>query len=261
MVKTRLQNQTVAADGSRMYRNPIHCFQTIVKTEGVAGLYRGIIPNLIGVTPEKALKLGCNDLFREKLSEADGSITLPNEMLAGGGAGFCQVAATNPMEITKIRMQVQATLPIAERQSLGQVVSHLGFTGMYRGVVATWMRDVPYSFIFFPLYANLHKSFADASGHVSMPKTLAAGGIAGASAAFVCTPMDVVKTRLQVQGGSARYNGLLDCWKKVYAEEGFGAFFKGAVPRMAVTAPLFGIALLCFELQKEYIIKSRSGGN
>jgi hypothetical protein len=42
------------------------------------------------VTPEKALKLGCNDLFREKLQNADGSISLPNEMLAGGGAGFCQ---------------------------------------------------------------------------------------------------------------------------------------------------------------------------
>ena len=66
-----------------------------------------------------------------------------------------------------------------------------------------------------------------------------------------------VKTRLQVPGGAARYGGLANCWKTIYAEEGFAAFFKGAVPRMCVTAPLFGIALLCFEMQKEYILNSR----
>lgn len=36
------------------------------------------------------------------------------------GAGFCQVIATNPMEITKIRMQVQATLPKEQRTGLWQ---------------------------------------------------------------------------------------------------------------------------------------------
>ena len=34
------------------------------------------------------------------------------------GAGFCQCIATNPMEITKIRMQVQATLPVEQRTGL-----------------------------------------------------------------------------------------------------------------------------------------------
>jgi len=39
------------------------------------------------------------------------------------GAGFCQCIATNPMEITKIRMQVQATLPKEERVGLIQGMS------------------------------------------------------------------------------------------------------------------------------------------
>ena len=105
------------------------------------------------------------------------------------GAGFCQVAATNPMEIVKIRMQTQSLLPAAERQTTMEgkqgvaagglcaeggaegththththtplsawlsVVKHLGFSGMYRGVAVTWMRDVPFSFIFFRMYANM----------------------------------------------------------------------------------------------------------
>ena len=34
----------------------------------------------------------------------------------------------------------------------------------------------------------------------------------------------------------------------------YAALFKGAIPRMSVTAPLFGIALLAFEIQKRYIM-------
>lgn len=58
--------------------------------------------NLIGVIPEKAIKLAANECFREMFEQPDGSIRLHHEVLAGGLAGFCQVIATNPMEITKV---------------------------------------------------------------------------------------------------------------------------------------------------------------
>lgn len=78
MVKTRLQ----ASKG--VYSGPIHCFNTIVQTEGgYRALYRGLIPNLVGVTPEKAIKLAANEFFREKLEREDGSISLLNEVISG----------------------------------------------------------------------------------------------------------------------------------------------------------------------------------
>lgn len=46
------------------------------------------------------------------------------------GAGFCQVIATNPMEITKIRMQVQATLPPEQRTGLLAGTSLLRFSSV-----------------------------------------------------------------------------------------------------------------------------------
>lgn len=52
LVKTRLQ----AFPGK--YKGPIDCFQQVIRTEGgFKALYRGLQPNLIGVAPEKALKL------------------------------------------------------------------------------------------------------------------------------------------------------------------------------------------------------------
>ena len=64
------------------------------------------------------------------------------------------------------------------------------------------------------------------------------------------TPLDVIKTRLQVirTGGEAAYNSLWDCVQKTYVNEGIGAFYKGVVPRIIVIAPLFGIAQMVYFL-------------
>jgi len=91
MVKTRLQNQAVTKAGERMYNGAWDCFTKIIKAEGVRGLYRGLAPNLVGVTPEKAIKLAVNDEMRKLLENEDGTISLKNEIIAGATAGFCQV--------------------------------------------------------------------------------------------------------------------------------------------------------------------------
>ena len=249
MIKTRLQATTSAAT------NPIKVFQNIVSNEGgIRALYRGLGPNLIGVTPEKAIKLAANELFREYFEKEDGSIEVYQEVLAGGGAGFCQVIATNPMEIVKIRMQMQALLPSVERQSTVEVVKSLGLRGLYMGTMATLARDVPFSILFFPAYANIKKRLADKDGNNSFGSTLLSGGIAGAIAAGAVTPSDVIKTRLQMKGGKDKYKNMGDAFKKILNEEGIGALYKGAIPRMAVVGPLFAITLLAFETQKKYMI-------
>jgi solute carrier family 25 aspartate/glutamate transporter 12/13 len=250
MVKTRLQT------GKSMYSGPLTTIRSILQHEGVRGFYKGLVPNLVGVTPEKAIKLAANDVFREMLESENGSMSLVSEMAAGAGAGLCQVIATNPMEITKIRMQMQATLPVEQRQTTMQVVNGLGIRGLYQGSLSTLSRDIPFSLIFFPAYANIKKYFADDKGNNSIGSLLLSGGIAGATGSFFATPADVIKTRLQLVGGKERYGNMANCFKTVLREEGVGALFAGCIPRMCVVAPLFGIALLSFELQKEYMIKS-----
>ena len=90
---------------------------------------------------------------------------------------------------------------------------------------------------------------------VPVGATLVAGAAAAALAAGAVTPIDVVKTRLQLKGAWQRYAGVQDCFRKIVQNEGAGALFKGVVPRMAISAPLFGITLLAFELQKEYLAR------
>lgn len=86
LVKTRMQNQrTGSYVGEVAYRNSIDCFKKVIRHEGVLGLYRGLVPQLIGVAPEKAIKLTVNDLVRDKLAPKDGT-ALPylSECIAGG---------------------------------------------------------------------------------------------------------------------------------------------------------------------------------
>jgi len=254
MVKTRLQ---ASGQGGILYKGPGDVIKSILKNEGVGGFYNGLRANLIGVTPEKAIKLAVNDLMREKLTKADGTIAPHHEVLAGATAGFCQVVATNPMEIVKLRMQLQSLLPEAERMSASQIVKNLGISGLYRGTPATWARDIPYSMIFFPTYSNVKKMFTDKeTGECSSVKILLSGTAAGCVAAGLMTPMDVVKTRFQQKGGMQKYGNLTNCAKQTMQAEGPLAFYKGAIPRMATQGPLFGIALLAFEIQKWYVTKS-----
>jgi solute carrier family 25 aspartate/glutamate transporter 12/13 len=57
LVKTRLQNQRTAMVGELMYKNSFDCFKKVLRHEGFRGLYRGLGPQLVGVCPEKAIKL------------------------------------------------------------------------------------------------------------------------------------------------------------------------------------------------------------
>lgn len=92
LVKTRMQNQRKQRVGELLYKNSVDCAKKVVKNEGFKGLYSGVLPQLIGVAPEKAIKLTVNDIVRGHFSnKTTGEIRLPHELLAGGLAGGCQV--------------------------------------------------------------------------------------------------------------------------------------------------------------------------
>jgi len=251
MVKTRLQAS--GQGGSTAYKGPVDVVKRMYAGEGIRGFYRGLGANLVGVTPEKAIKLAVNDQCREYFQKPDGSIELKHEIISGATAGFMQVVATNPMEIVKLRMQLQSQLPVEQRTGAIKVVKDLGISGLYRGSAATWARDIPYSMIFFPVYGNAKAALSDENGDIGIGANLACGTLAGATAGGLMTPCDVLKTRYQQKGGVAKYGSISNCFRETLRNEGVFAFYKGAIPRMVTQGPLFGIALTAFELQKWYM--------
>ncbi|KAJ3058658.1 mitochondrial aspartate-glutamate transporter agc1, partial [Rhizoclosmatium hyalinum] len=255
LVKTRMQNQRAKVVGETVYKNSWDCFKQVLKNEGFVGLYSGLLPQLVGVAPEKAIKLTVNDFVRRSLANKDGSINLGPEILAGCMAGGSQVIFTNPLEIVKIRLQVQGEVARktgAPKKGAVQIIRGLGLFGLYKGVAACLLRDVPFSGIYFPVYAHLKKDvFHEGKDgkKLAIGELLVSGAIAGIPAAYLVTPADVIKTRLQVaaRSGETTYNGLFDAARKIMAEEGPKAFFKGGVARVLRSSPQFGVTLASYE--------------
>ncbi|XP_070612587.1 mitochondrial glutamate carrier 2 [Erythrolamprus reginae] len=277
LAKTRLQNQ----QGRAVYTGMQDCLVKTIRSEGLFGIYRGAAVNLTLVTPEKAIKLAANDFFRQLLSVDGKELPLAKEMLAGCGAGTCQVVVTTPMEMLKIQLQDAGRLAAHQQKALGlekttaasshppqgqpsttgtmvaskrpsatRIASELlrtqGIAGLYKGLGATLLRDVPFSIIYFPLFANLNKLGQKTSEEkASFFHSFLSGCAAGSLAAVAVTPLDVLKTRIQTlqKGlGEDTYNGIIDCARKIWIHEGPSAFMKGAGCRALVIAPLFGIA-------------------
>ncbi|XP_033909998.1 mitochondrial glutamate carrier 1 [Acipenser ruthenus] len=274
LAKTRLQNQQ---NGSRLYSSLSDCLLKTIRSDGYFGMYRGAAVNLTLVTPEKAIKLAANDFFREMLSRDGQKLTLLREMLAGCGAGTCQVIVTTPMEMLKIQLQDAGRIE-AQRKLMPQAVNSApagtvateikrpqtaiqisrellrskGIAGLYKGLGATLARDVPFSIIYFPLFANLNK-LGQKHPDTKAPfyVSFLSGCVAGSTAAVAVNPCDVIKTRLQsLQRGAHEdtYSGVVDCVRKILRKEGPAAFLKGAYCRALVIAPLFGIAQVIYFL-------------
>ena len=79
---------------------------------------------------------------------------------------------------------------------------------------------------------------------------IAAGGSAGLVEILIMQPLDVVKTRFQLQttGAAGAYNGLGDCFKTIYRTEGIGAFYKGILPPIFAETPKRATKFFTFEI-------------
>merc|ERR550534_817048 len=144
--------------------------------------------------------------------------------------------------------KVKPSTPKLSATSLAlNLVRTKGILGLYKGTGSTALRDVTFSLIYFPLFANLKNLAPKKPGtdQVAFYHSFLSGCAAGCVAAVAVNPVDVVKTRLQVLSrgaGEDTYQGILDCFQKIMRKEGPRAFLKGSLCRVMVIAPLFGIA-------------------
>ncbi|CAH8641252.1 unnamed protein product [Dicrocoelium dendriticum] len=249
LVKTRLQNQQ---DSIRLYSSFLDCARKTFQREGFLGMYRGEFV-LSSASPFVYL------VFNRK------PLTPLREVLAGAGAGTCQIIVTTPMELLKIQLQdagrtasvsvkaVEADGLLTSRrlsatQLALQLIRERGIFGLYRGMGATFLRDVSFSMIYFPLFANfnaLGPRRSPGSIEAAFYWSFLSGFLAGSIGAFSVTPFDVVKTRIQTINratGERSFSSITDCFIQTVKDEGLVALFKGGGCRILVMAPLFGIA-------------------
>lgn len=174
--------------------------------------------------------------------------SLGTAFVAGMVGGLATWIVSTPTELIKCREQVSTT-PISSLALTKSVLKAEGIKGLYRGGTVTVLRDSFGYGVYFWAYEYSTRLLAaqvgsDHGPQVEAMKVLLCGGISGVVSWTSVFPLDVLKTRIQTQlpqpseaqpllgsamPGVAQENrmGALRMARKVYAEEGAAAFFRG----------------------------------
>lgn len=186
--------------------------------------------------------------------------TYLNSFIAGGTAGALQSFICCPIELIKLRMQAQKNpIQLFEIHHVDsqmvykdpwdatvQVYKKAGVRGLYKGTLITMAREIPGFGCYFASYDYLcnmsMRIFKNEHRDTIHPVTLCVcGGVSGIFTWIISYPVDVVKSRLQVDGmfGKEIYSNSIDCFRKTFKEGGetgyrrYLMFFRGLNSTMA----------------------------
>ncbi|PKU34379.1 solute carrier family 25 member hypothetical protein [Limosa lapponica baueri] len=143
------------------------------------------------------------------------------------------------------------------------VLQKEGIAGIYRGVGAMLLRDVPgYCLYFIPYTFFCGWITPDGCISPSPSSIWLAGGVAGAISWGTATPMDVVKSRLQADGVYLnKYKGTLDCILQSYQNEGLKVFFRGITVNAVRGFPMSSAMFLGYELSLKAMKRGQTETN
>ncbi|KAF8474746.1 mitochondrial carrier domain-containing protein [Kalaharituber pfeilii] len=265
VVKTRVQLQVgTAKAGTDHYNGMVDCFRKIIKNEGFSRLYRGITAPILMEAPKRATKFAANDKWGKFYREVFAVPTMNQSLsvLTGATAGATESFVVVPFELVKIRLQDKAS---AGKYSgmidvVTKIVKEEGLLAMYNGLESTMWRHVLWNAGYFGVIHQVRSLLpARETKQGQMMNDLIAGSIGGTVGTIVNTPADVVKSRIQnttrVPGIVPKYNWTLPSIALVAKEEGFGALYKGFVPKVLRLGPGGGILLVVFTTVIEFFQK------
>eukprot|EP00747_Dinoflagellata_sp_TGD_P093954 gnl/TRDRNA2_/TRDRNA2_165934_c0_seq3.p2 gnl/TRDRNA2_/TRDRNA2_165934_c0~~gnl/TRDRNA2_/TRDRNA2_165934_c0_seq3.p2 ORF type:complete len:140 (+),score=21.26 gnl/TRDRNA2_/TRDRNA2_165934_c0_seq3:58-477(+) len=135
------------------------------------------------------------------------------------------------------------------------MLRHEGFMGFYRAYIPHQFVWIPYNGLFFVLYGKmqaLQESYGIEQGGLLL--SAISSGSCAAAAGWATTPLDVVKTRVQVSAANPElfaFRGSFDCARQLFANEGLRGFFAGSVGRVMGLAPNMAVFIPLYELLKE----------
>ncbi|XP_031387022.1 S-adenosylmethionine carrier 1, chloroplastic/mitochondrial [Punica granatum] len=196
------------------------------------GLYSGLTGNLAGVLPASALFVGVYEPTKQKLLRMlPENLSAVAHLTAGAIGGIAASLIRVPTEVVKQRMQTGQFKSAPDAVRL--ILSKEGFKGFYAGYGSFLLRDLPFDAVQFCIYEQLRIGYRVAAQRdLNDPENAIIGAFAGALTGAITTPLDVIKTRLMVQGSANQYRGVFDCVQTIVREEGPSALLKGIGPRV-----------------------------
>lgn len=186
--------------------------------------------------------------------------TFKDDMIKAGLAGCASMisaTSTHPIDLIKIRMQLQPTLEDGSKkyknmmQGIMLVAKEEGIrSGIYRGIEGAWMRESVYSTLRLGLYEPIKRNMG-VTKESSIGWKFAAGSAAGLIGSTIANPFDLIKIRMQ----SATENKPVGFHiSQIYAAGGVAGFWKGVGPTCIRAMKMNGTKLAVYDTIKHGII-------
>ncbi|XP_040202775.1 mitochondrial 2-oxoglutarate/malate carrier protein [Rana temporaria] len=263
LVKNRMQ---LSGEGAKTkeYKTSFHAVGSILKNEGLGGIYTGLSAGLLRQATYTTTRLGIYTILFEKLTKADG--TPPNFLMKaaiGMTAGATGAFVGTPAEVALIRMTADGRLPPDQRRGYSNVFNALvrmsreeGITTLWRGCVPTMARAIVVNAAQLASYSQ-SKQFLLDSGYFRDDILLhfCSSMISGLVTTAASMPVDIAKTRIQnmrMIDGKPEYKNGLDVLMKVVRYEGFFSLWKGFTPYYARLGPHTVLTFIFLEQMNKY---------
>lgn len=215
--------------------NQMGAFNLIKNTwaeKGFFGFYRGYPALLIFSVPKNSVRFGTYEFAKTNMFTGTSKA---NNFMCGLTAGAAEaVAVVTPQETLKTRLIHDRLSAEPKYRNLFHGIYTIGAqhgpSGLYKGVAATVMKQSTNQGVRFVVFDEAKKGLSTKI-KTKVIVDLLGGAFAGFCSTMFNNPVDVVKTKMQGID-SHKYAGVGDCFKQIYASQGFMGFYSGVGPRL-----------------------------
>ncbi|KAL9270023.1 Mitochondrial substrate carrier family protein ucpB-like protein [Drosera capensis] len=222
VIKVRLQMQLVGQKGPLTGMGNL--FFRMLRDEGPKSFYLGLGPALTRSLLYGGMRLGLYEPSKYVCELAFGSTNILVKLASGAFAGSVATALTNPVEVLKVRLQVNPD----SKDALGEMRKIY----VEEGAMALW-KGVG------PAMARAAALTSSQLATYDESKRVRSSMVAGVVSTLMTAPIDTVKTRLMLQkesGGPGSYRNGFHCGYQIIRTEGPRALYKGLQPRLLLGA-------------------------
>ncbi|XP_027840143.1 mitochondrial ornithine transporter 1-like [Aphis gossypii] len=259
-VKTKLQTFR------GLYTGPVQCLAHTYRKSGLRGLYAGSSPAMVAGVAENSVLFASYGLCQRAVAAITGArdakqMDAFSNAVAGCAASVFSSVVLCPAELVKIKLQAGRELAESRGQRFQgsvyrvtkDIMRHHGPGGLFRGLEMTVAREMPSYFCFFGVYEMVREALKPAGrtrADCGLLATTAAGAAGGVLLWTVTFPVDVVKSRIQLDDAMPT-RGWTMCMFHVYRNEGVVALYSGLAPTLIRCVPSSAVLFLVYEYTKK----------
>uniref|UniRef100_A0A8D0GX54 ADP/ATP translocase n=1 Tax=Sphenodon punctatus TaxID=8508 RepID=A0A8D0GX54_SPHPU len=238
LLQVQASSKQIRAD--QQYKGMIDCFVRIPREQGFLSYWRGNLANVIRYFPTQALNFAFKDKYKQIFmsgvnKEKQFWLWFLANLACGGAAGATSLCVVYPLDFARTRLGADIGKGTKERQFTGlfdcifKIVKLDGLRGLYQGFGVSVQGIIVYRASYFGCYDTIKGLLPNPKQTPFIVSFLIAQAVTTFSG-ILSYPFDTVRRRMMMQSGETerQYIGTIDCFVKIYRQEGINAFFRGA---------------------------------